>query len=269
MSTLLSCAARATTRPAVPFQGSWRSDSPGLSPRTPVGPWPSRAGGHPERRCRSARRLADPAPVPGPCTAASRRSCPAQSPSPASCRATRAPDPPSRRCASRGRSPTSLVPAGVSIALPGFRSRRTMPSRCAASSAAAISRPKRRTWLRGNGPRSSRAANVSPSSSSSTRYSVSCSRPMSCKPQMCGWLSAEMALASRVKRARNSAGRQLWCEDLHSHAAVQARIACPIHLAHAPAPSKDTISYEPRRVPDCKGHDAAAHYARAEWRVDR
>ena len=63
---------------------------------------------------------------------------------------------------------------------------------------------------------------------------MSCSRPMSYKPQMCGWLSAEIALASRLKRARNCGiVRQLRRENLEGYGAVQARVAGSIHLAHA------------------------------------
>ena len=63
----------------------------------------------------------------------------------------------------------SLAPDFVSMTLPGLRSRWTIPLRCAASRAAAISAPHRMTSGRGIGPRSSRAASVSPSTSSMTR----------------------------------------------------------------------------------------------------
>ncbi len=63
----------------------------------------------------------------------------------------------------------SLAPALVSITLPGFRSRWTMPARCARSSASAICAPKRSTSASGSGPRARRSASVSPSISSMTR----------------------------------------------------------------------------------------------------
>ena len=47
---------------------------------------------------------------------------------------------------------SSLTPDFVSITLPGFRSRCTMPCRCALSSASAISIPNRRSCSAGSGP---------------------------------------------------------------------------------------------------------------------
>ena len=63
----------------------------------------------------------------------------------------------------------SLAPPLVSMTLPGFKSRWTMPERCARSSASAISMPVRSSKSVGSGPRSSRAASVSPSINSITR----------------------------------------------------------------------------------------------------
>ena len=51
------------------------------------------------------------------------------------------PAPPPARSLWRGRNRAASRPTGVSITLPGFRSRWTMPRRCAASSASAISTP--------------------------------------------------------------------------------------------------------------------------------
>ena len=51
----------------------------------------------------------------------------------------------------------SFTPDFVSITLPGFRSRCTIPCRCAFSSASAISTPKRSTCSSGSGPCASRS----------------------------------------------------------------------------------------------------------------
>ena len=74
---------------------------------------------------------------------------------------------------------SSLTPDFVSMTLPGFRSRCTIPCRCARSSASAISTPHRSACSTGSGPFASREESVSPSSSSMTRYSLSPSRPTS------------------------------------------------------------------------------------------
>ena len=63
---------------------------------------------------------------------------------------------------------SSFAPDFVSMTLAGFKSRWTMPFRCAAVSAAHISAPIRASASVGIGPRASRAASVSPSSSSVT-----------------------------------------------------------------------------------------------------
>ncbi len=64
----------------------------------------------------------------------------------------------------------SLTPDFVSMTLPGFRSRCTMPWRCALSRASAISSPYRSVWSSASGPRASRSDSVSPSRYSMTRY---------------------------------------------------------------------------------------------------
>ena len=64
---------------------------------------------------------------------------------------------------------------------------------------------------------------------------MSCSRPMS-------YSAADVRVIERgdrfglacEARAELGVGRQLRREDLHGDAAVQARVAGPIHLAHAP-----------------------------------
>ena len=99
------------------------------------------------RRCRCARRPPCPRAAPAPCTGRCRAPCPARS----------AAGSPGLRVARREtpdaaapRTPAwyfarpksrSLTPDFVSITLPGFRSRWTMPWRCALSSASAISMP--------------------------------------------------------------------------------------------------------------------------------
>ncbi len=74
---------------------------------------------------------------------------------------------------------SSLTPVFVSITLPGFRSRCTIPCRCALSSASAISTPIFSVCVSGSEPPARRADSVSPSRYSMTRYSVSPSRPTS------------------------------------------------------------------------------------------
>ena len=51
-----------------------------------------------------------------------------------------------------GRSRAASRPSFVSMTLPGFRSRWTIPCRCALSSASAISTPKRSVWSSGSAP---------------------------------------------------------------------------------------------------------------------
>jgi len=97
----------------------------------------------------------------------------------------------------------SFVPVRVSITLPGFRSRWMTPCRCARSSASAISVAYWTTSSAGSGPRERRAASVSPSRYSMTRKSTPSWWPTSYSAQMCGWLRAAIACASRSKRARS------------------------------------------------------------------
>ncbi len=79
----------------------------------------------------------------------------------------------------RPKSSTFATRAGVSITLPGLRSRCTMPRSCAASIAAATCPPSSSVSRSESGPRPSRCASDSPSTSSSTRYGASAdsSRP--------------------------------------------------------------------------------------------
>ncbi len=65
------------------------------------------------------------------------------------CAGTTADPSPGRAARPKSRS---LTPPRVSITLPGFRSRWTIPARCAASSACAIWAPRRRTSGSGSGP---------------------------------------------------------------------------------------------------------------------
>ena len=73
----------------------------------------------------------------------------------------------------------SLVPALVSMMLPGLRSRCTMPARCAISKASATSIPIFRSSGNGKGPFRRRSARVSPSRNSMTRKSVPSCEPTS------------------------------------------------------------------------------------------
>ena len=63
----------------------------------------------------------------------------------------------------------SFAPLRVSITLPGFRSRWTIPRRCAVSSASAIWIATRTCSAGGSGPFARRAVSVSPSINSITR----------------------------------------------------------------------------------------------------
>ena len=63
----------------------------------------------------------------------------------------------------------SFTPDFVSMMLPGFRSRWTMPLLCAASRAPAVSMPIFRACSIGSAPFESRSASVSPSRNSMTR----------------------------------------------------------------------------------------------------
>ena len=92
----------------------------------------------------------------------------------------------------------------VNITLPGFRSRCTMSERCALSRASAISRPTFTTRSVGNGPLRIRWASVSPSRCSITRKSMPSCDPTSCSVQIFGWLSDEIAFASRSNRCFSS-----------------------------------------------------------------
>jgi len=80
---------------------------------------------------------------------------------------------------------SSFTPAGVTITLPGFRSRCRMPWRCAAFSAPAIWIAHVSAWPTGIGPFAIRAASVSPSRYSITRNEVPPVSPTSNRVQMC------------------------------------------------------------------------------------
>ncbi len=99
---------------------------------------------------------------------------------------------------------SSFTPDFVSMTLPGFKSRCTIPCRCALSSASAISIPKRSVCSVGSAPLSSRSASVSPSRYSMTRYSTPSWFPTSYSAQMCGCESCEIVFASRSNRCRTS-----------------------------------------------------------------
>ena len=103
-----------------------------------------------------------------------------------------------------------------------------------ASSASAISMPKRRTCSSGSGPRARRAASVSPSSNSMHQI-------------VDAVLAADVVQGADVRVVQRSRSPGLALEpcaelgvagqcpaqDLHRDAAIQARVARPIHLAHA------------------------------------
>ena len=76
-------------------------------------------------------------------------------------------------------------------------------------------------------------ARGSPSRSSITRYRASPSRPTSYSVQTCGWLSDEIARASRWNRCENLAA-----EQLDGDHAIQARVAGLVHRAHAARPDR-------------------------------
>ena len=57
--------------------------------------------------------------------------------------------------------------------------------------------------------------------------------PMSWSAQMCGWLSAATASASRRNRWRGPVGRDLSRQDLDGHGAVQSCVTRPVDLSHA------------------------------------
>ena len=164
-----------------------RSATPGSFRKTPSCPSPSRRARRRTRRCRSLHRPPCPRAAPAPCTGTSRGSCPP--PSAARCRPASAVKSAADGCVAgamafaRPKS-RSFTPDFVSITLPGFRSRCTIPCRCARSRASAISTPHFSVCSGGSGPFVRREASVSPSSSSITRYSVSPSRPTSYSEQM-------------------------------------------------------------------------------------
>ena len=123
------------------------------------------------------RRPPCPRAAPAPCTGTSRGSCPScvspccvGSDVRADCGAGGA------IALARPKS-RSFTPDFVSITLPGFRSRCTIPCRCALSSASAICDPNRTVWSSDSAPLLRRSVSVSPSRYSMTRYSVSPSRP--------------------------------------------------------------------------------------------
>jgi hypothetical protein len=72
-----------------------------------------------------------------------------------------------------------------------------------------------------------------------------------------------------MKRRRRSVCHALSGQDLDGHFTVQACVASAIHLTTAPRAEQGEhfIGAEARSC--LQGHNAAAHYARAEWRIDR
>ena len=93
----------------------------------------------------------------------------------------------------RPKSRTFTTPSGVTMTLPGFRSRWMMPLSWAASSASAICRAMFNASFNGSGP-----LGFWPSINSMTM--AFSSRPK--MVAMFGWCSAARACASRWKRAR-------------------------------------------------------------------
>ena len=129
---------------------------------------------------------------------------------------------------------SSLAPLFVSMMLPGFRSRWTMPWRCALSSASAISMAycehliERQRAFRE--PLRQRLA-----------FEILHDQKVDAvlvadvvEVQMCGWFRLEMAFGfalealAQVARSARWSGRTLDGDD-----AVEARVAGAIHLAHA------------------------------------
>src|SRR5271169_2416977 len=80
--------------------------------------------------------------------------------------------PEAKACSLASPKSSNLAPALVSMTLPGFRSRWTIPLRCALSRASAISIAMRRVSSGVSGLRAIRADNVSPSRYSITRKSA-------------------------------------------------------------------------------------------------
>ena len=191
-----------------------------------------------------------------PCTAACRGSCPARSGSAASSAASTAPlrrD--GRRGALRQAEVEQLRDAGafVSMMLPASdrdgrcprgapcRARRRSRPRCvracvgSAAPAAAAGR---------------RSASVSPSRYSSTRKSTpSLDARRRSSVQMCGWLSDEIARASRSKRSR-SCGSAASARGRTLIATVRSsRVSRPVDLAHAARADERDDFIGPRRAP--------------------
>jgi hypothetical protein len=101
----------------------------------------------------------------------------------------------------RPKSRTFTKPAVVTITLPGFTSRWTIPASWAAARPRAISSAKRSASFTSRRPRSIRSRRVSPSTSSmAIQVPRTGSSPRSWTVTMFGWLRAETAFASCRKR---------------------------------------------------------------------
>ena len=93
--------------------------------------------------------------------------------------------------------------------------------------------PNRSTWANGNAPRASRAASVSPSSSSSTEVVdvVLAADVVQAADVRVVQRGDRLGLASEAGPELGITG-QLRRKNLHGYQAVEARIAGAIHLAH-------------------------------------
>ena len=153
----------------------------------------------------------------------------------------------------------SFGPVPVSMTLLGLRSRCTIPRSCAAASATATWVATSRASSSGIGPRASRAARVSPSRCSMTRKCVPPCSPMSWSVQIEGCESAEIARASRSKRSRIAGSSA--CRPSNTLIATNrpSRVSFALYTSPIPpAPSGETISYGPRRVPGVSGIDVVS-----------
>ena len=103
------------------------------------------------------------------------------------------------------KSSTLTRPSRVTITLPGFRSRCTMPRSCAADSASASGTAISKNRVRGRPPGGMRVSRPSPSTSSMARNRLPPASSTEKIVTMLGWFSAASERASRSKRARRSA----------------------------------------------------------------
>ena len=136
---------------------------------------------------------------------------------------------------------SSFAPPGVSITLPGFKSRCRMPARCAVARALGICMPNSSAGfsgngLCGNGPRASRLPDIpSPGKPCFLRANVvEVADGRMIKGRDCPGFPFEAGF-------QLIAGRKMCRKNLDRDRAFQAGIASAVDFAH-PAPSPDWIS---------------------------